>query len=98
MLWNARPSASNRPRIPVFRPRQWHYQARWAWSIAYLVRHQTRVLAGRRDRALGPQESAGWIYQELVYELQPDNLNREWRWSGGSTVSLARTLELSGHG
>lgn len=39
-----------------------------------------------------------WVYQELIYEKQPDVIVEIGNKEGGSTLALAHLLDLCGHG
>jgi cephalosporin hydroxylase len=86
----------------IFHPMRKDYRSRWNMKLKrWLIYHHKNIVLDKcywmGVRALKNPLDA-WIYQEIIYEVQPDIIIEIGSAEGGSTLYLAHLLDLLGKG
>ena len=84
----------------IFHPMRKDYRSRWNIKLKrWLIYHHKNIVLGKcywmGVRALKNPLDA-WIYQEIIYEAQPDIIIEIGSLEGGSTLYFAHLLDLLG--
>jgi cephalosporin hydroxylase len=86
----------------IFHPMRKDYRSRWNMKLKrWLIYHHKNIVLDKcywmGVHALKNPLDA-WIYQEIIYEVQPDVLIEIGSAEGGSTLYFAHLLDLLGRG
>jgi len=101
-LFTRDPRAFFKKLYRTFRPMRKDYRKRFSMKLSqWLLRHNREMAFYRchwMGVFIGKMPIDAWVYQEIVYDVQPDIIVEIGSYAGGSTLYFAHLLDLLGKG